>query len=459
MGIFSKHPILFLILLLACAVVLMSLGVYGIIAAGRREKEQYVFLSNMAALRRKFSEKQDQENRPWVLIYVGLSLHRLRNTYSQTEVGGVYDYIQQILLLDTYRTPGNLVANCDGKNFMILTHGGEAELERMMGEFFSEVERYASAQGIARLPEVHFGYYAAKSHDVGFDEAVSRAKQAYKYAESTRKNGCVWDYEMLRSEAEVEKLEREISSAIEHDEFFLEFQPFVDARTEQVIGGEVLTRLNLPERSLVGPASFLRAIAGIGLFSRFDYYVFGKCCAWASCQIERNPNIQYLSCNFSRHTISKPDFAKKIIRIADQYGVPHHMFAIEITEEEQEIEMAQAAQNLEDLHQSGFHIFLDDFGCGFTSLDDLQYYWIDVVKVDKSILDRTETEKGRAIFRHVVQMAKDVGCKVLCEGVETREQLELVRQTGCDIVQGYYFYKALPVDKFNALLAPATEAK
>ena len=232
----------------------------------------------------------------------------------------------------------------------------------------------------------------------------------------------------------------------------MEFQPFIDARTERVIGGEALTRLNLPERSMVQPARFLRAIASIGLYSKFDYYVFGKCCAWAASQVEQNRQITYLSCNFSRHTISQADFPQNVIRIAGQYGVPHEILALEITEEEQEIESGQVGRNLELLRQEGFVIFLDDFGCGFTSFGDLQHYAIDVVKVDKSILDNAETEKGCVIFRHVVKMASELGYTVLCEGVETQEQADMVKEAGCDIIQGSHYYRALPAGEFQKLL-------
>lgn len=457
MYIFSKWPMLGLGAILLAAAALAGLGIYFLVLSGKTGTENYSFLSNMYALRRRFSDKRD--TRPWAVIYVGLSLHKLRNVHSQVEAENLYTYVKQRLLQKVHTNADEMIANYDGKNFLILTRRTEKSFQTAVDEFFEDFERHGAVNGIVHLPDVRFGYFSAKSNDVSFDNAVSRAKQAYKHAETAQLRGCVWDYELIRGEEDVEELERLINTAIDEDKFVMEFQPFVDIKTQTVIGGEVLTRLHLPNRSLVSPARFLRAIAGVGIYCKFDYYVFDKCCAWASFLVEQESQLKHLSCNFSRYTLSQPNFAQEIIRIADRHQVPHGILDIEITEEEQELASDVIRANLEQLRQAGFSIFLDDFGCGYTSFSDLQNYCVDVVKVDRSILQQASTEKGRIIFEEMVQMIKKLGCTVLSEGVETLEELEFVKRAGCDIVQGYYYYKALPAEEFRALLAPENYSK
>ena len=116
-------------------------------------------------------------------------------------------------------------------------------------------------------------------------------------------------------------------------------------------------------------------------------------------------------------------------------------------------------ENLRQLHEEGFLIFLDDFGAGVTTLAELWQLPIDVVKMDKGLLDAAETERGRLLFCDLVRLAKDLGCLVLCEGIERAEQAELARGAGCDFAQGYYFSAPVSAADFLALLPDARATK
>lgn len=452
-GSISSHPWLVIAVLFLTAGLLVGAAVCLLTLSSRQGKERYVFLSDIAELRECFSDGRKKRRQPWALVYIGLSLHKMKSTHTQSEAGKLYDFIKQELMLQTYHQDSeNRIARFDGKNFLLLTQKDETDFARMVDASMQSLQQYTTREGIIHPPELHFGYYRAESGDVSFEKAVKRAKQTCNYAENNGKLSYVYNYEMLRNAEQVEKLEKAIQTAIVQDDFFLEFQPFIDGATGQVVGGEALSRLNSDERGIITPQLFLQAVASVGIYGKFDYYIFEKCCAWAACRIEEKRNIRYISCNFSRYTMSTSDFAERIIEIADRHGVPSRMIAVEVTEEEREVEIPTLIRNLEILHQRGFAVFLDDFGKGFTSFADLQNYPIDVVKIDKEILDHAATGKGRVIFESMIQMAKRLGCTVLCEGVETEEQAQLVKSTGCDLVQGFYHYRTLSADMFNALL-------
>lgn len=243
-----------------------------------------------------------------------------------------------------------------------------------------------------------------------------------------------------------QELHSRMEAFLEEDRFFLVIQPVVDIRTGRVSGGEVLSRLNHPERGVLSPGEFLPVVDALGLYPRFDRYVFQKCCVMQSWSLTEGKQYACLSCNFSRKTLSEEGLARNLIQIADRYGVPHGKLGIEITEQELEPDGQQMLENLQQLKKAGFRIILDDFGGGVTSEKDLTQYPLDIVKIDRSMLTDTGTEQGKTVYRAVVTMAKNLGSEVVCEGIETEEQHRFAKQAGCDYGQGFLFFKPVEQD-------------
>ena len=239
---------------------------------------------------------------------------------------------------------------------------------------------------------------------------------------------------------------------IYYDRFRLTVQPVVDLQTGGIVGGEVLSRLDHPEQGIIFPDKFLPAVAEAGLYPRFDHYIFGKTCALIGKLREQGVVVRYLSCNFSRVTLSEKGAATRLSKIADDYGVPHDQLAVEITEREQETDTDQFCENLIDLKRAGFRIFVDDLGAGVTSVRDLWNYSVDVVKIDRSLLLAADTEQGRNAYRGLRNLVADLGCSTLCEGVETEEQHRFVLDVGCDYCQGFLFYRPMEEDQFVYLM-------
>ena len=257
---------------------------------------------------------------------------------------------------------------------------------------------------------------------------------------------------ILRSRAFLEELASDIAEAMEADNFYLVYQPVVDIHSNQVIGAEVLSRLEHPRHGKVRPDQFLEALSRAGLQEQFDYYIFEKSCAWFAQNYGMGQKLQFLSCNFCRGTLSSDGFADRISQIADRYAIPHGCMAIEITEQEREMDTEQVRRNLEQLRKSGFQVFLDDFGSGVTSLWDFQNYRVDMVKIDRSMLKQTGDMRGATIFRGLVAIAKELDVQVLCAGVETGLEHAFAQSSGCRYGQGYYFYRPMSALEFGRLL-------
>lgn len=252
------------------------------------------------------------------------------------------------------------------------------------------------------------------------------------------------------------KLEQELvkrmPDMIYYDRFQMVVQPVIDLETGGIVGGEVLSRLNHPEQGIIFPDKFLPAVEAAGLYPKFDLYIFGKTCELMRRLSEQGVVLQFLSCNFGRITLSEKGAATRLSKIADEFGVPHHRIAVEITERESETDTEQFCQNLREIKEAGFRIFVDDLGAGVTSVRDLWSYPVDVVKIDRSLLLAADNEQGRSAYRGLRNLAVDLGCKVLCEGVETEEQHRFVLDAGGHYCQGFLFYRPMEAEQFLYLM-------
>ena len=234
---------------------------------------------------------------------------------------------------------------------------------------------------------------------------------------------------------------------LDRDFFSLVIQPVVDFKTNTVYKGEVLSRLEHPERGVIFPDAFLPVIDELNLYSRFDRYIFRKSCVWLQRSLAAGETMECISCNFSRKTLSEPTIAQDLIRLANNYGVSHDKLAVEITEREQHDDEPQLIENLKVLREAGFRIILDDYGTGVTSVNDLLHYPLDIVKIDRSVLLEAKSEERKAAFRALVALFIDLGADVVCEGIETEEQDAFARDAGCRYGQGYLYFKPIRHDQ------------
>lgn len=262
-----------------------------------------------------------------------------------------------------------------------------------------------------------------------------------------------------RSEQDIAKVDRliELNELTERkkmekfmndNDFYQVFQPFIDSKTEKIVGCEALTRLNGEDESDTMPDSFLKKIKKENLFDKFDMFVFKKCCEW----VKNSETDMVITCNFSRRTLAEDGMAEEIIKTADSVGVKHSTVAVEITEDAVKDCDDGIRRNISELKEEGFKIYLDDFGKAYTSISDLSAFRPDVIKLDRGMLDDIQTDEGRQTLESVIKLIKECGAKALCEGIESKEQADIVKELGCDLMQGYYFYKPMRAEKPTDLI-------
>ena len=229
----------------------------------------------------------------------------------------------------------------------------------------------------------------------------------------------------------------------ENNEFKMYLQFIVDNKTKNIVLAEALSRWDRGEGGIVGPAEYIANMERFGIISRLDFYMFDTVC----CQLEKWADTDMkdiaISCNFTRLTLSDCEFKDKIQKITNSYRFDHTKLAIEITEDISEKDSGMVKKNVEYCKELGFHVYLDDLGCGYASLVNLCDYPVDVVKIDRDILLKTDSSRGKELFSGIIALAHNLKMEVVCEGVETEEQNKLVGASDCDYVQGYYYSKPL----------------
>ena len=193
--------------------------------------------------------------------------------------------------------------------------------------------------------------------------------------------------------------------------------------------------------------SDIKSMETVGMIKELDLYMFEMVCRrlhkWHNTEMG---NIS-ISCNFTRRTLSEENLVEKIEELTKKYIFDRSRLIIEITEDTMEKNTPRAMENVRRCKEMGIRVALDDLGSGYTSLSNLCDYPIDVVKIDRNILLKTEKIRGKELFSGMVAFAHSLNKKVVCEGVETEEQNDFVTESDCDYIQGWYYGKAIPVER------------
>lgn len=245
-------------------------------------------------------------------------------------------------------------------------------------------------------------------------------------------------------------------SAMEKDEFFINLQPQYDLDTGKLSGAEALIRWNFRHEQILPPYKFIPYFEKDGSIGQVDDIVLGKVCENLRRWLDEGRDVPPISVNLSRKRLGQMNLVEHLTSIVDSYNVPHEYIDFELTESATYDDLENMLSIMRELRERNFAIAMDDFGTGYSSLSLLPRMSLDILKIDKSFVDEIGVSdvdsKEVKLIRHIIYMAKDMGFVCLAEGAETREQVETLKNMGCDRVQGYYFGKPMSVADYEKLM-------
>ena len=265
---------------------------------------------------------------------------------------------------------------------------------------------------------------------------------------------CEYSEDIARDEQKRAETIHTFRNALEQKEFQLYFQPKVNGKSQQISSAEVLVRWQKNDGSLWFPDSFLPILEETGEVEALDYYVYEAAFLWLSERMKKQQKIIPLSLNVSPIHFRKINtFIHKVSDLIDKYKIPSQYLIFEITETTYIHNIDAVNQMIRFFQKKNIRISMDDFGSGYSSLNTLKDILFDEVKIDKRFLDDDLSEKGKIVLQEIFHLLKRTNKLIVCEGVETKEMVDFLVQEDCDELQGYYYYKPLEMQKFEALIA------
>lgn len=293
------------------------------------------------------------------------------------------------------------------------------------------------------------GIYFVEEDEVDIQKAVNKANMARSVAKGKNINYAIYNEDVRNKLSEESMILDDIKIALVKNQFEVYYQPKFSLVNGEMIGSEALIRWNHPEHGFISPAVFIPIAEKSKLILKIGRFVFEKVCTDLSEWKKQGKKIVPVSVNLSRVELYQPDIVKFINKTIQMYNLSSDLIEIEITETVAINELNILKNVLNELRKYGFSISMDDFGTGYSSISCLRDMPIDILKLDKSFLDGIEhDERSRNIAKSIVSLAKSLDLVVIIEGVESKEQAELMKQFGCDLVQGFYFARPMPAKNF-----------
>ena len=286
-------------------------------------------------------------------------------------------------------------------------------------------------------------------------DVMDRVSLAYHIAKNISQEDVVYFNDaLLASRKHADDISLSFPKALEEREFLVYYQPKVAIDGRHIAGAEALCRW-MHNGRMVSPGEFIPVLEQGLDICKLDFYMLDAVCKDIRRWLDSGMNIVRISVNLSRRHLSDIDLLKHIIEIVDRNNVPHRYIEIELTETTTDVEFKDLKRTIGGLQQAGFSTSVDDFGIGYSSLNLIKEMPWNVLKLDKSLLpdegDESPIQNG-VMFKYIVAMAREMGLECIAEGVETKEQVQLLADSNCNLAQGFYFDKPLPVEEFEKRL-------
>lgn len=303
------------------------------------------------------------------------------------------------------------------------------------------------------------GIYAIPHEGEHISRSLDRAMKARRVAlQNFYETRGVYTYtkEFERREREQEIMNRTMKDSLKRGYFKVFFQPKVNILTGEIIGAEALVRLVDKNNNLIPPGKFIPLAEKNGMIVEIDRFVYEKTFNLMSKWLKEGKKVPLISVNLSRLHLRDDSLPRTMKQLSDKYGLKPGQIELEITESVFFDDTARLIDMIKQLKDIGYVISMDDFGAGFSTLSLMKTLPVDIIKLDGGFFMNNDMDiKNRAVIASIMQLASNMEFETVSEGVETKEQVDVIKELGGKCVQGFYFYKPMPEEEFEELLKPS----
>lgn len=403
------------------------------------------------AFLRRVAQRLQQSEAQDCLLAMDIEHFKLFNQWYGRAVGDAFLVNFSKVLHQMERETGAVAGYFGNDDFALLMPNTPAALERLRGLCNACVQQYSADIGFTPA----FGGYVVEDRTVPVRTMYDCALVALAGVKGNYITRISWyDTSMLRSMEQEHLLLAEVQKGLENNEFCAYLQPQCNMVTGRIVGYEALIRWNHPTRGLIPPGDFIPLMERNGFVSRLDTFLWNQVAEEQHKWIETGNNLLSISVNVSRMDIYALDVVEYFSDLLKKYNLPPRALAVEITESAYAEDFEAITQVVQGLHELGISVLMDDFGSGYSSLNMLREIQVDVIKLDMQFLNfgSNKTARGARILEAIIDMAHMLGLNIVAEGVETKEQRQLLLDMGCQYAQGYYFFRPIPMREMKELI-------
>ena len=401
----------------------------------------------------RFRRKQSRHVIAFSLSNIVVSQNVNRNEEIFGVNGFIVDYLTDNLAKELNLNPRDIISAFNRGAFLIYAFRQNEQSINLICETLSKaIYEYAGENCRHVSVQPFFGIDVVSDDEVTLVEHIENALIARDYSERNFEGVTFYqaNFRKTVTSSDVD----ELHEALEKNEFIVYYQPKYDLLNKRFISSEALIRWKSEKYGLLSPAKFLGKAEAMGLTHEIDTFVLRKVCEDLNDLRRRGKRLLPVSVNFSLYEFYSASFLDMIVAIMEEYNIPSDLIEIEITEATSQANQFLSISIIKKLKERGMRVLMDDFGVGFSNVGNLKKIPFDAVKIDKSFIDDIATDtKAREIVKFLIGLCKINGMEVIAEGVDNKDQVEILKKNKCDTIQGFYYSKALSKQDFEKFLA------
>lgn len=397
---------------------------------------------------RKLSKRRNKVNK-YAMVSFEVNKYRIISDYYG--IGFGEELVEKISKELKYLIDKNelFARYAESQYAILLKYDDEEELGKRVTSILSYLTRNVTNKKIS----IRAGIYLIEDKNMPINAINLIASGARDAGSSGLETNVTMYNSQIRERQLKEKLiEDTMEYALENKEFKVYLQPKYSPETKVLAGAEALVRWISQEKGFISPGEFIPTFEKNGFITKLDDYMLASVCEIQQRWLGEGKSIVPISVNISRIHFADEHLPEHILEIVDKYNVPHEYIELELTESAFFDDKVVLLSTVQKLHEYGFLVSMDDFGAGYSSLNSLKDLPLDVIKLDGEFFNETaDKERGETVVRNTITLAKNLNMKIVAEGIETKEQVEFLEKQGCDLIQGFYFAKPMPVEDFEKL--------